>query len=141
VRNLERNHKAKQWGRIAMKVGLLFADPKVRAAIRAQFRDRVDDANHAISEKYEDTVDRLEAAHDALRGRSQWFSHAAFMLVGIGVGAGIGILLTPASGEETRRAIRDKAEQMRDKVADSTASMASRVRASVASMPVTGTEA
>jgi gas vesicle protein len=125
---------------MAVKLGLLLTDPKVRTAIGDQLKDRVDDVTDAISGRYEETVDRIEAARDALRGRSEWPSRAVSMLVGIGIGAGIGILLAPASGEETRRAIRRKAADVKDKVTDSATSMASQVRSSVASMPSTGTE-
>lgn len=35
-------------------------------------------------------------------------------LVGLGLGVTLGVLVAPASGEETRRQLRDKAEDFRD---------------------------
>jgi gas vesicle protein len=35
-------------------------------------------------------------------------------MVGLGLGVTIGVLVAPASGEETRRQLREKAEDLRD---------------------------
>jgi gas vesicle protein len=62
-------------------------------------------------------------------------------LLGVGVGAGLGILLAPAAGSETREAIRDKAVDMKNRVVDSAATATGKVRSSsVRNMPSTGTE-
>src|SRR5215469_10904438 len=101
MRNYDGGSRAKEWARLAVKVGLLLTEPRVRRGIRDQFSDRADSVSDKLTRKYEDAVDRLEAASNALRGRSQWPSHTVAVLMGIAVGAGIGILLAPASGEET----------------------------------------
>ncbi|HXZ80210.1 MAG TPA: YtxH domain-containing protein [Terriglobales bacterium] len=40
-----------------------------------------------------------------------------WFLAGLGIGAAIGILYAPRSGEETRQMVRDRAEEQRDRVA------------------------
>jgi gas vesicle protein len=39
-----------------------------------------------------------------------------WFLAGLGIGAAIGILYAPRSGEETRQIVRDRAEEQRDRV-------------------------
>jgi len=143
--NFNKN-STKDWVRLAARLGLLFTDPKVRSVVGEHVSavgnrvkdhvsdltdsvsDRYGDVSESVSSKYEDAVDRLEDAADALRGKSNWPSHAAGFLLGVGVGAGLGILLAPAAGSETRDNVRDKA-----------AEVTSRIRNSVTSMPSTGT--
>lgn len=139
MRNL-RKKNAKDWVRMAAKVGLLFTEPKVRAAVSDRIKDTVDDLSGTVTDKYDDltdtvadkyenVVDRLEAAADAIQGRGYWPSRVTGFLLGVGVGAGLGILLAPASGSETREAVRGKAVDLGNKI-----------RQSVATMPATGTE-
>ena len=133
-------NKAADWVRLAAKLSLLFTEPKVRAAVGDQLKDRMDDLSDAVTgkyndvsdtvaSKYDDVVDRMEAAADALQGKSFWYSPAAGFLLGVGVGAGLGILLAPASGTEMRETVRDKAAAIKDKFRDS-----------ISKMPSTGTE-
>jgi gas vesicle protein len=144
MRNIGMNSKSrntvKDWVRIAAKVGLLFTEPKVRAAVGSQIRDTVDDLtdktaskyedlSDTVASKYEDAVDRLENAADAIRGKDHWPSRVTGFLLGVGVGAGLGILLAPASGSEIRESVRDAA-----------ADVTNRIRRSVTRMPSTGTE-
>jgi uncharacterized protein YjbJ (UPF0337 family) len=126
----------KYWVRLAAKLGLLLTEPGIRAMVAGQVKDRVDDVSDTVSRKYEDAVDRLEAAGAALQGRNYWPSRTTGFLLGIGLGAGLGVLLAPRAGSETREAIRGKAADVKSKVAES----AGRVRQVVTSMPPTGTE-
>jgi gas vesicle protein len=130
----------KDWIRLAAKIGVLFTEPKVRAAIGDQIKESVgnmsdtvsskySDISETVAGKYEDAADRLEAAAEALQGKSDWPLHLAGFLLGVGVGAGLGILLAPASGSEIRESLRDRA-----------ADVTNRIRRSVTSMPNTGTE-
>lgn len=125
---------------MAAKLSLLFTEPKVRAAISDQIKDRVDgltdrvsdkfdEVSDSVASKYEDAADRLEAAADALQGKTYWPSRVTGFLLGVGIGAGLGLLLAPASGSEIRETVRDKAADMRN-----------RFRRSVMNMPPTGTE-
>jgi gas vesicle protein len=129
----------------------VLTDPKLRAAVGDGIRDRVDDLSDTVSDKYDDMTDtvsdkyqdaaaRLEAAAAALQGKRRWSSRVTGFLLGMGVGAGLGILLAPASGAETRDAVRSKAADMKDKVYDSAATATEKLRQSVTRMPATGTE-
>ena len=140
MRNISNRNTTKDWVRLAAKLGLLFTEPKTRAAIGDRVKDRVEDLTDAVADKYddvsdtvaskyEDAVDRLEAAADALQGKIHWSSRATVFLLGVGVGAGLGILLAPASGSEIRESFRDKATEVKNKI-----------RESVTRMPGTGTE-
>jgi len=140
MRNSGRMNTAKDWVRLAAKLGVLFTEPKVRSAIADRLRDRVDDVTDTVTSKYEDAVDRLESAADALHGGSHWPSRVGGFLLGVGVGAGLGILLAPAPGSETRQAVRDKATDVKNKVVESAASATGKIRRSVTNMPSTGTQ-
>ena len=140
MRDTGKMNRAKDWVRLAAKLGVLLTEPKVRAAIADRLKDRVDDVTDQVTSKYEDAVDRLESAADALRGRRYWPSRVGGFLLGIGVGAGLGILLAPASGSETRQAVRDKAADVKNKVLESAASATGKIRRSVSKMPSTGTQ-
>ena len=59
-------------------------------------------------------------------------------LVGVGVGAAAAILTAPASGEEVRSAIRDKASDVADDVRNKVSKMTNRHRTSDAAF--TGTD-
>ena len=140
MRSIRTTNSLKNWARLAAKFGLLLTEPKVRAAIGDQLKDRTDQVTDTIASKYEDAVDRLEAAGAALQGRSYWPSRAVGFLLGVGVGAGLGILLAPAAGSETREVIRGKAVDMKNKVVESASTATGKIRQSVTSMPSTGTE-
>jgi len=143
--------KLKNWLRVAAKLSLLFTEPKVRAAIGDRLKEHLDDVTDSVSGKYEDVsdnvansyqdaVERLEAATAALQGKNYWVRRVTGFALGIGVGAGLGILLAPAAGRETREAVRDKVTDVKNKVFESAASATGKIRRSVTSMPSTGTE-
>jgi len=132
--------RAMDWYRLAAKVGLVLTDPKLRADINDEVHSRASRTAERISDSYDEAVDRLDSARDALRGRDRFPSSTVGFLIGIGVGAGLGILFAPASGADTRDAIREKAAEMKDRVVDSAAEGADSVRHSVRSMRSTGTE-
>jgi gas vesicle protein len=140
MRNIRSRNTVKDWARLAVKLGVLLTEPKAQAAISDQLKDRVDQVTGTISSKYEDAVDRLEAAGAALQGRTYWPSRMMGFLLGVGVGAGIGILLAPGSGSETREAIRGKAIDVKNRVVESASMATGKIRQSVTSMPSTGTE-
>jgi len=155
MRTSTKNYTTKDWVRLGAKLSLLFTEPKVRQAVGDRIGDRIkdgvdditdtiaskyEDVNDTMASKYEDAVERLNAAKSALRGRGHWPSRAAGFVLGVGVGAGLGILLAPASGSETREAVRDKAVAAKNKVFSSAAAATERIRQSVTAMPFTGTE-
>ncbi|MFY9559352.1 MAG: YtxH domain-containing protein [Terriglobales bacterium] len=140
MRNIGSRNKIKDWARLAAKLAFVLTEPKVRAAIGDHLKDRADYVTDTLTSKYEDAVDRLGAAGAALQGRSYWPSRVMGFVLGVGVGAGLGILLAPAAGSETREAIRGKAVDMKNKVAESASTATDRIRQSVTSMPSTGSE-
>jgi len=125
---------AKQWARLAMKAGLFLTDAKLWSAINEQLKERAEDVSDAVRSSYSETSDRVNNAGMALRGESHWFASTLTFLGGVGIGIGVGMLLAPMSGEEVRASIRDKAEDMKNRVGDYT-SGASRFRSAS-----TGTE-
>jgi hypothetical protein len=72
-------------------------------------RDRVAQGFDRASDHLSDLGDR---ARDIYTGESRGRSVAMFGL-GIAIGVGAGLLLAPASGEETRNTIGDKVEEFR----------------------------
>src|SRR5258708_19641676 len=121
MRNSGRMNAAKDWVRLAAKLGVLFTEPKVRSAIADRLKDQMDDVTDTVTSKYEDAVDRLESAAAALRGRSYWPSRVTGFLLGVGVGAGLGILLAPPPGSEPPQASPDKPAQCQNTVVKSPA--------------------
>jgi hypothetical protein len=139
-----RSNRMKDWVRFASKVGVVLTEPKVRAAIADDLKARYDDVSDSVSSKYDDAVDRLDAVGAALQGRSYSSSRTMGFLLGLGVGAGLALLLAPAAGTETRATLRNKAEglaeEIKDRFASSASNVSSRVHQSVSHMPSTGTE-
>src|ERR1700733_2870317 len=81
----ETQNSAKDWARLALKLGMLLTEPKVRAEISHDLKDRVASVSDTIADKYDDAVDRLAAAHSALRGKTNWAPGIAGFLLGAGV--------------------------------------------------------
>lgn len=132
--------KTNNWVKLIANVGLLLADSKFRNTLGKEVRNRVGNFTGAVSDRYETAVDRLDAASAALQGYNPWPSRVTALLLGVGIGTGLGMILAPASGSETRQAIRDKTAELKDRVVDSASNFNSRMRASSADMPTTGTE-
>ena len=124
------------WARIAMKCGLLLTDAKLWSSLNDQFRDRIDDVNDSVSHTYADATTGLQNATDALRRRGP--SRLAYFCLGIGVGTGVALLFAPASGQETRDVIRDRAGDVKKKVSDAAATATTRFRQSTGAQ-ATGT--
>jgi hypothetical protein len=92
--------------------GMYLLDP-----LRDRLADRLDDISDRARDTYETASDRFGNISDRLRGRqSSGWDNAIWMLVGVGVGVGVGMLLAPASGEETRRDLADKVQEVGDRV-------------------------
>jgi len=115
-----RRSAASKWARFALKTGLLLTDAKLWSSINEQLKDHLEDAGDAVRHGYETTTDRIDDARAALRGESHWPSHALSFAGGIVLGVGLGLLLAPSPGEETRALLRNRANDFRDRVSDVT---------------------
>ncbi len=113
-----RRRDAKHWARFAMKIGLFLTDAKLWSAINRQLRERTEDISDSMRDRYEESGGRFDDAHAALLGESHWFGSTLCFLGGVGVGVGLGMLLAPVSGEQARSVIRDRAANVKSKVAD-----------------------
>lgn len=79
-------------------------------------RDRLADQIESLSDRTKDLYDtasgRIRRASRAITGEDRsGVSSTATLLLGVGVGVGLGILFAPASGEQVRRNIADKAQE------------------------------
>ena len=86
--------------------------------LRERLPDNLESIKGRARETYERTSSRLGCATDALRGKedSQVLSNVGALLIGVGVGAGVGLLIAPASGEKTRADIAKKVSDFRKKL-------------------------
>lgn len=131
--------RAQDWARFALKCGVLLTDAKLWSMINNHLKDRANDLGDVVKERYDDASSRMSAATDAFRRRNRP-SRLLYFCAGIGVGAGLGLLFAPASGQETRETLRDKAVDVKNKVGDAATSAKTRFRASTGGISPTGTE-
>lgn len=78
-------------------------------------RDRVTDQVNRVSDQVSDITDR---GRKAIYGESHTMRNVLTFAAGVGIGIGAGVLLAPASGEEIRGSVRDKVEDIGDRVRD-----------------------
>jgi hypothetical protein len=91
---------------------------------------QIDDLRDDVLRKYDTAADRVGRASRALRGQDNpSFANALRLVTGIGVGIGIGVLLAPASGQKTRRAIAAKAKEWGDELRKQFSPTSKRARA------------
>ncbi len=95
---------------------LLEQDPPTRNK-RDRAAGQIDDFRDDVLRKYDTAADRVGRASRALRGEDNHaFGNVLRLATGIGVGIGVGVLLAPASGQKTRRAIAAKAQEWGDEL-------------------------
>lgn len=133
-----RQKQVKDWARLAMKVGLIVTDARTWAAVQDEIKDRANDIGDAVKQKYEETADHIAAARSELQRNSDWLARTTSLLAGVGVGVAVAMLFAPASGEETRAKLREKAMDAKSSV-EGIAARATRGRAPAAGMS-TGTQ-
>jgi len=86
--------------------------------LRERLPGNLENMKGRARETYERTSGRLRRATDVLRGKedSQVLSNVGALLIGVGVGAGVGLLIAPASGEKTRADIAKKVSEFGKKL-------------------------
>jgi gas vesicle protein len=85
--------------------------------VRDRAASKIDDLRNVVQQKYEDAADRAVKASRAIRGEDNHvLGNALRLAAGIGVGVGCGLLLAPASGQETRSALAGRIQQFGNKV-------------------------
>jgi hypothetical protein len=78
---------------------------------------KIDDLRDVAQQKYDEAADRVARASRAIRGEdNQALGNALRLAAGIGVGISVGLLLAPASGKETRTALVEGVQTLRNKV-------------------------
>jgi hypothetical protein len=84
--------------------------------------DTANDVRDRVSQGFDRASDRVsdlgERTRDFYTGENRALRSALMFGAGLAVGVGAGLLLAPASGEETRDAIGDKVEEFRGQVRD-----------------------
>jgi hypothetical protein len=116
MREFRSKNSAQQWARVAMKIGLLLTDAKTWANMAEHLSGRAEDFTDGVKRKYDDMADRFKDARSSLRGESDWVGPTVSFLGGVAVGAGLGILFAPTSGERARAALRATAVDVKNKV-------------------------
>jgi hypothetical protein len=66
----------------------------------------------------ERTADSISDIGDSIRGRFERPSHLKWILAGVGLGVGVGILLAPVAGRRERENISDKVHDVGGRVRD-----------------------
>lgn len=84
---------------------------KTAVYIMDQTADQVDRASERASQIAED-------ARTAIFEEDHTLRHVLLFAAGVGVGVGAGMLLAPASGEETRNSIGEKVQDITGRVKD-----------------------
>ena len=80
-----------------------------------EMRDRVSGHMDRVSDQVSGLTDR---SRKAIYGESHTMRNVLTFAAGLGIGIGAGVLLAPASGEEIRSSMRDKVEDIGDRVRD-----------------------
>lgn len=94
-----------------LKTAVYILDQTDQAA--ADVRDRVSDRMNRVSDRVSDLADE---GRRVVYGEDRTLRHLLFFAAGVGVGVGAGILLAPSSGEELRSSMREKVEDIGDRV-------------------------
>jgi len=81
----------------------------------SDLRDRVSDRAERLSDRFSDLRDR---GRDLVYGEDHTVRNILTFVAGVGVGVAAGMLLAPASGEEIRSNVRDKVQDIGDRVRD-----------------------
>ncbi len=94
-----------------LKTAVYVMDQADRAA--GELRDRVEKVSDKVSDAASDLADQ---GREAIGAKDNTMRNILMFAAGVGVGVGAGMLLAPASGEYIRGSMRDKVEDIGDRV-------------------------
>jgi len=108
----------------ALKTALYLLELSDQASenVRDRVADRYEDVKGQARDSYGVMADRVSNATRALRGEDNGAARSVLMFVGgVSAGVALGLIFAPASGEETRRAIAQRFEDLGSKARNSSA--------------------
>ena len=92
--------------------GLYLLDP-----VRDRIADQVESVSDRAKDAYDEASGRVRRASRAITGEDRpALGSTAALFVGVGAGVALGILFAPASGEQVRRNIADKAREFGSRI-------------------------
>jgi YtxH-like protein len=98
-----------------LQAGLYLVDQPESAT--RDLRDRVQSGISSASDRIGDVGNRLSDMRDRITGDDDHtLRNVLTFAAGIGVGVGVALLMAPSSGEETRRNVADKFNDVTDRV-------------------------
>jgi len=106
----------KKFMKLLLGTSLFLIDQSDRAKKQARGRlgEQLDDLRDLAQQKYEAAADRVARATKALRKNNQ--NHAIQKTLrfaaGVGVGVGVALLTAPATGQDTRAALAERAQKI-----------------------------
>jgi hypothetical protein len=108
----------KKFLKLLLGTGLFVLEQSDRGTyMRDRAGRKIDDLREVAQHKYDEAADRVARASRAIRGEdNQALGNALRLAAGIGVGVSVGLLLAPASGKETRTALAEGVQKLRNKV-------------------------
>jgi hypothetical protein len=123
----------KNFFKLLLGTSLCFLEQSDRSKnVRRRAAGKIGDLRDAVQQRYEDAADRVAKASRAIRGQdNQSLGNALRLAAGVGVGFAVGLLLAPASGQETRSAIAGSVQQFGNKVRKQVFSQDARATANV----------
>jgi gas vesicle protein len=115
-RNLKKILTAAQ---IAAGTGLYLLDhsDETKRKVRQLLGDQMDDLRDRAKDTYAAAADRAADLSKVFRGDESNGTgrNALRFMVGLGVGIGVALLMAPASGEDTRARLTEKAQEFGDR--------------------------
>jgi gas vesicle protein len=105
----------KNWVTSALKTALYLMEVTDQASdhVRDRVSNRFDDVRGKAGDTYDTLSERVSNAARALRGDNGNTARNAMLFAGgLGAGLALGVIFAPASGEETRRAIAERFEDL-----------------------------
>ncbi len=80
--------------------------------LRDRIADQIESVSDTAKDAYDEASGRVRRASRAITGEDRsGLGSTAALLLGVGIGVALGILFAPASGEQVRRNIADKARE------------------------------